>query len=256
MSSRRAPVQHPQKRAEAHSSRGLLYAVVLVGAGTVAALLMLVSEVRHRDKAPSTPSDTAAAVVAGAGETTALFAGIPQHGNALGSPKAPVTLVEYADLQCPFCAEFSRTGLPALVDRYVRPGKVRIVFRGLAFVGPDSTRALQVALAAAAQDKLWNVTHLLYENQGTENTGWVTDELLRSVAGSVKGLDAGRVLAERSSSDVAAQITALHASGTRASVTGTPTFFAGRTGGALTRMQLESLGGDAFAPTLDALLAT
>ena len=50
----------------------------------------------------------------------------------LGSPDAPVTLVEYADLQCPFCAEWARGTFPAIVDEYVRPGQVRIEFRGLA----------------------------------------------------------------------------------------------------------------------------
>ena len=62
--------------------------------------------------------------------------GIPQAGVVLGDPNAPVTLVEWADLQCPFCREWSTAAFPALVHDYVRTGKLQIVFRGLAFLGP------------------------------------------------------------------------------------------------------------------------
>jgi hypothetical protein len=59
---------------------------------------------------------------------------------ALGRPDAPVTLVEIADYQCPFCAAFARDALPEIVQKYVRTGKVRIEFRALAFIGPDFGR--------------------------------------------------------------------------------------------------------------------
>ena len=80
-----------------------------------------------------------------------LFAGIEQHGAALGSPKAPVTLVEYADLQCPYCAQWARDALPTLVEDYVKTGKLRIVFSGMAFIGADSDKALRTAIAAGEQ---------------------------------------------------------------------------------------------------------
>jgi protein-disulfide isomerase len=96
----------------------------------------------------------------------------------LGSPDAPVTVVEYADLQCPFCAEWARRAFGEIVRDYVAPGRVRIEFRGLVFLGPDSEVALRTALAAGRQDRLWDVVHLLYANQGAENAGWVTQDLL------------------------------------------------------------------------------
>jgi protein-disulfide isomerase len=57
------------------------------------------------------------------------FAGIPQDGTALGSASAPATPTEYADLQCPFCADYARDVLPAVVERYVRTGRLRLELR-------------------------------------------------------------------------------------------------------------------------------
>ena len=70
-----------------------------------------------------------------AAPTSPLLEGIPQDGTALGRPDAPVTLVEYADLQCPYCAQWARGAFPRLVRDYVRTGKLRIEFRGLVLIG-------------------------------------------------------------------------------------------------------------------------
>ena len=151
----------------------LLVGAVIGGAALLAALMVAASVLGSRgDSNAPAPAANAAGEVAEAAETEALLRGIPQDGIALGSPNAPVTLVEYADLQCPYCAIWAREAFPAIVDEYVRPGHVRLVFRGLAFIGPESDTALRTALAAGAQGRLWNVVHLLYGNQGAENAGW------------------------------------------------------------------------------------
>ena len=109
---------------------------------------------------PTTP-----ATVSGS-DTVALLAGIPQQGPALGRKDAPVTLAEFADLQCPFCGEWSRSAFPEIVRDYVRPGKVRMDFRGLKFIGPDSEQALRFAYAAGLQGKLWHAVDLLTRTRG------------------------------------------------------------------------------------------
>jgi protein-disulfide isomerase len=167
----------------------------------------------------------------------------------------PVTLAEFADLQCPFCAEWSRNALPELVRDYVRAGRVRIVFRRLTFIGPDSEEALRFALAAGEQGKLWNVVDLLYENQGGENEGWVTDDLLTAVGGAVPGLDVERVFAEQSGTRVDAELEAAEEAATESGIRGTPSFAVGRTGGTLRVVELDSLDAQALRPDLDALLA-
>jgi len=197
---------------------------------------------------------TPAAAPAGASRVAALLDGIPQHGTALGSPDAPVTLVEFADPQCPYCAQWAETSLPTIVRRYVRTGKVRIVFGGMAFVGADSDTALRTALAAAAQSRFWNVIDLLYANQGVENTGWVTDSLLRSIGSGIPGLDTQRMLDERSSSAVEQALAQATSLARRAGVNQTPSFAVGRTGGPLQLVQLTTLEPSGLTPTLDAAL--
>src|SRR5207244_3995111 len=69
----------------------------------------------------------------GGAEIDKLLKGIPQHGNVLGRPAAPTTLVEYVDLQCPFCQEFETQAMPALIKLYVRTGKTKVELRPVAF---------------------------------------------------------------------------------------------------------------------------
>ena len=184
-----------------------------------------------------------------------LFSGIEQQGIALGSPEAPVTLVEYADLQCPYCAQWARETLPVLVDEYVEAGKLRIVFRGLAFIGPDSDKALRTAIAAGQDDHLWELVHGLYASQGAENSGWVTDGLVGEIVSGVPGLEGDKLLSTRWGSSVEPELRRAAAAAERAGVHGTPAFQVGPTGGRLELVDVSSLGPDGIRPSIDAVLA-
>ena len=219
------------------------------GAAAVIVVALVVGSVMSRGE-----SEPASVAIGGAAETGALLEGISQEGIVLGSPNAPVTLVEYADLQCPFCAEWGRDTFPVIVADYVRTGDVRLVFRGLAFIGPESEDALRSALAAGRQRKLWNVVELLFENQAGENEGWVTDELLRGIGRAVPGLDAERMLAEQDVSSVNREMRAAERSARAAGIQATPSFALGPTGGKLEVLEVSSLDPSAFRPALDALL--
>lgn len=133
------------------------------------------------------------------------LAGIAQNGTVLGSKSAPVELTEFGDLQCPACSLFSTNVLPAIIEKYVRTGKVRLVYVNLPFAGPDSLRAAQVALAAAQQNRMWQFIELFYANQGPENSGYVTEAFLRRLAQAIPKLDVNRVL-EPASGEVVAQL--------------------------------------------------
>ena len=183
-----------------------------------------------------------------------LFDGIPQQGAALGDPHAPVTLVEYADLQCPYCAQWARETLPVIASEYVRSGRVRIVFRGLAFLGADSEVALRAVVGAGAQNKLWNLLDALYARQGMENAGWVGEQLPDALA-AVRGLDAREVERVGLASSTDREMLRAARVAEAAGVSGTPSFQVGRTGGHLRLVRPESLSAEALRRSLDAALS-
>ena len=122
----------------------------------------------------------------GVAQVKSELRGIPQHGTLLGDRGAPVTVVEYGDLQCPLCADFSTHVAPDLIDQVVRQGTAAYEFRQWTVIGQppheQSTLAAKAALAASKQSRYWNYVELFYRNQGTEETGYVTDPFLTAIA--------------------------------------------------------------------------
>ncbi len=179
----------------------------------------------------------AVAVSSGGGEkpappatTSTLLAGIPERDGVLGDPKAPVTVTEYVDLQCPVCARAAESTLPALIRDEVRAGKVKLAVRTLHFLGPDSERAARVAAGAERQGRLWAFLEAFYARQGTENSGYVTDGFLREVS-KAAGVDAGKALAQADSSSATQRLERANADAARMGVQGTPTLTVARAGG-------------------------
>jgi protein-disulfide isomerase len=168
----------------------------------------------------------------GAAAVQAEFSGIPQRGNVLGTETAPVTLVEYVDLQCPFCREFELEVMPDLIKRYVRPGTLRVELRPIVIIGPDSTRGRNATIAAGDQDKMFNFAQLTYLNQGTENTGWLDDDFVTKTAASIPGMNVPEFLTAMDSAKTAAAAAAFDAQAEHDGVSGTPTILVGRTGAA------------------------
>jgi protein-disulfide isomerase len=230
-------------------SRRGIYVTALAAAAVATAVLIGVSVAGGRS------GGSTSATVSGAAGTTALLRGIPQQGTVLGSPSAPLKLVEYGDLQCVYCGHWARDVFPTIVRRYVRTGKVQLEFRGLAFVGPDSAVALRTALAASQQNRLWNVVDLLYRNQGAENSGWVSDSFVRGALAGVPGLDASSVLASRDGARVTALMNRSAGQAQAAGVHATPTFELARKGAALRRLEVAALDVPSFTGPLDQALA-
>jgi protein-disulfide isomerase len=208
-------------------------------AAAIVAVLVVVSRAGNDRPATSASATQVHAI-------NARFAGIPQRGIALGSSTAPLTLVEFADLQCPFCREFAQRALPTLVSRYVRTGKLRLEFRNLAFIGPDSRTAARAAAGAAEQNRLWPFIDLFYADQREENSGYVTTGFLRRVAGGVGGLDVDRALSDGAGGRASSQLAAAQALASRHRLTSTPSFLFGRTGGTLEPLVVNELSAGAF----------
>jgi protein-disulfide isomerase len=172
-------------------------------------------------------------------EIGAVLAGIPQRGNALGAATAPVTLQYFGDLQCPYCGQFTLAGLPAIIERWVRAEDLRIEYHALeaATRDPQVFIAQQVAaLAAGRQEKAWHFIETFAAEQGEENSGYVTESFLESVAGKIAGLDLSRWIGDRDDPELAGEIAEDARAAANAGVTGTPSFLIGRTSGAMARL--------------------
>jgi protein-disulfide isomerase len=152
-----------------------------------------------------------------------LFSGITERNGVLGDPSAPTTVTEFVDLQCPICAKASQTVVPPVVNDYVRTGKVKLQARTLSFIGNDSVRAARVAAGAEQQGRLWPFLETFYAKQQAENSGYVTDDFIRSVA-SASGVDATKALAYADSGKSETPLARANAEAQRLGINGTPTF--------------------------------
>ncbi len=200
----------PEEKRPSGLMVALAFAIAIAAAAAlvVAALVLRGSD----DAAPSAP-------------TPAIdLEALPQDGTLLGSPNAGVTLIEYADLQCPACRIYTAAVLPSIVTEYVRPGRLKAEFRGIAFIGSDSERAARFVYAAGAQDRLWHLQEALYRNQGGENSGWVTDDLVRELAMQIPGLDVDRLFTDAKGAHVKTMVEEAAAQADAAEVRGTPSF--------------------------------
>ncbi len=166
----------------------------------------------------------ALAAGAPAASGTSLVDGIPQRGTVIGQKSATVTLIQFEDLGCSHCAEFMAEAFPTIVRDYVRPGLVKVDFRGLGVVTPASAPALRYALAAGRQKKLWQVVELYYANQSRLGQ-FITDKGVKRLVRGVPGLDATRLVADAKTLSVKRQAAAHAAEVTRRSVPGVPWFF-------------------------------
>jgi protein-disulfide isomerase len=212
------------ERAKAQRNKRVLQlGGALVGAAVIVVVAIVISSSGSDKKGSSAGGAT------GSSQTAQLLNGIPQAGTTLGSPSAPVTVTEFADLQCPFCRDYTINQFPGIVAKYVRPGKVKMVFQNYAFIGPDSLTAARAAEAAGNQNKLWNFIDVFYNNQGTENTDYVTDAFLTKIAGGA-GVDAKRMLTERADPKVDTAIAKAQQEAKVAGVNSTPTFLVQKAG--------------------------
>jgi len=93
----------------------------------------------------------------------------PLETRSKGSPKAPVTVYEMSDFQCPYCRKFAQETFPGLERSYITTGKVRWVFINfpLTDIHPHAAAAAQLALCAAKQNGFWRVHDLLFQHQDT-----------------------------------------------------------------------------------------
>ncbi|KKU04432.1 MAG: DSBA oxidoreductase [Parcubacteria group bacterium GW2011_GWA2_45_30] len=180
--------------------------------------------------------------MAAAGESASsaqVLGDLADDDPALGNPSAPVTMVEFADFQCPFCARMFSETLPQIKEKYVKTGKVKFVYRDfpLSSIHQFAQKAAEAGECADEQEKFWQYHDILYSRQqqlSNENIKKWADEIGLDIAQFNQCLDSGKYMDE-----VAKDL----ADGQAAGVTGTPgTFVNGRlVSGALPYAQFEAI---------------
>jgi protein-disulfide isomerase len=156
----------------------------------------------------------------------------------IGSPTAPVTIAYWFDYQCPACKYHEENFMSPLVEEYVKAGKVKVVFKDFAFLGlpkiPDSNTLAITARAVweAYPDKFYEWHKTIFTNQGEENTGWATKEVIASLALNNKILTVEELknidgLIAKNSAKYLSAIAADKAEGSRFGVNSTPSMIIG-----------------------------
>jgi protein-disulfide isomerase len=182
----------------------------------VVAVLVVVSQSQTGGGDAGNIADTA--------EVNQQLNGIPQNGMTLGEPSAKVTLLEFGDLQCPFCKGVSESLLPEVIENQIRNGEAKLAFNNFTIIGPESTPAGAAAIAAGEQGRGWSFVELFYRNQGAEDTGYVTDAFLTAIAKGAGVPDIAKWNADRKSERTLAQVAATTAEAERLGFSSTPSF--------------------------------
>jgi protein-disulfide isomerase len=250
-------MENMDARAQAKRRLFLIGGVALAAIVAVAIVIAVTSGGSGSSNTASTTAGSTAAGGAGGlkgvSAVKSEFAGIPQKGNVLGTATAPATMVVFADMQCPFCAEFENGAMPSLVQRYVRPGKLKIVFQPIAIIGNDSVLGARAVASAAQQSKLFEYAAILYRNQGTENSGYLTNAYVKKIGAATPGLDVTKLNADLKAAPVNKLLNDAQSLATSAKVNSTPSFFVAKTGQPLQQLQVTSLAPDAFYARLDSV---
>ena len=175
----------------------------------------------------------------------------PLAGRVRGSAKAPVTVYEMSDFQCPYCRQFALSTFPALDSAYVASGRVRWVFINfpLTSIHANAAPAAEVAVCAAAQNAFWPVHDLLYRYQDVWAPLKEPAAFFLSLADSAQISKPALVACLRSPA-TREQVRAEAEGAARSGAASTPTFYI--EGGLLTGAQPLPM----FRQVLDSILAT
>lgn len=147
-----------------------------------------------------------------------------------GNPNAPVTVVEYSDFQCPFCARFFTQTLPQLEENYIDTGKIKFVYKDLPLdnLHPNARTTHIASECADEQGKFWEYHDVLFEKQSEWQRLSSTDlSSTLTVFASDLGLQSASFEACMQSQDIADEVNKDILEAASFGATGTPTFFIG-----------------------------
>jgi protein-disulfide isomerase len=174
---------------------------------------------------------------------------------SLGPDRAPVVLIEFSDYECPYCIRHTRDTMPHIEANYIKPGKIRYVFRDFPIdqLHPEAIRAHEAARCALEQGRFWEIHKQLFSAPGTHTTAALealAQKLGLRMPEFQSCLASGRTTAAvRKAGEVASSLGA----------TGTPSFFVGVADPASGKVKLvRAIGGaqpyEVFVETLDEVI--
>lgn len=194
-----------RRRGEARRGQAKWIVYVVIAAVVVAGLMILANRVQPAgDRVYSQP-----------------------NGMSLGDPAAPVSVIEYADFQCPHCRNVHAQTEYQLIQEYVDAGKVYFTYRPVGFLdsaaGAESSRSAEAAYCSADQNLFWPFHDAIFANFSAGNRGGYTDDRLVAMGESV-GMDGDSLRACLNDGTRAGEITAAMAEASNLGISGTPAF--------------------------------
>jgi hypothetical protein len=168
---------------------------------------------------------------------SALLSDIPQSGDTLGAPSAPITLQIFGDLESADVRTFVVWLLPNIIREWVRTNSVKLQYRSFMTASSPYPTAFvsqqAAALAAGAQGKLWNFIETFYHEQEEEHTHYVTEAYLDGIARQIPALDLPEWESDRESHQLVREVVEDDRTARAIRFPDAPVFLIGRTGGKL-----------------------
>lgn len=222
-----------QEQATAASRQRTRRIQIFGGAIAIAVIVIVVAVAISSGGGGGAVKPQSSAAKAAAKHVDSLLAGIPEAKNTLGNPSAKVTITEYGDLECSVCDvlatptsftnpehEDGSGWEDQLISNYVRTGKAKLVYKSLETASggnPDAnawTQQQVAAYAAGLQGKAWYYIELMYNEQGAEDTGYVTESYLQGLAKQIPGLNFNKWMADRKLTSLKNQLSLENQEGT------------------------------------------
>ncbi|MBP7805013.1 MAG: thioredoxin domain-containing protein [Candidatus Pacebacteria bacterium] len=200
-------------------------AAVLLGALMIS-ISILVSGFIHAGPRTETNDDTETSVTADIKNVDI------KDSPFIGEKNAPA-LAYYSDFQCPYCKKFDESVLIDLKKEYVDTGKIKIVFKDFAFLGPDSKTAALYGRSVWAlyPEKYYDWRIAMFLAQDEEHGGFGDEASVKKLTGTIAGVDAEKVSADvvKNKADYQKMLDADYNEGKSLGVDGTPSILVGKT---------------------------
>jgi len=165
--------------------RGRIWVIVLLAIGLIALGYAIVNLATQKE-------DKGIVHVAGITEAQEMFGGVPQEGDRLGSSDAPVTIQVFNDLQCSSCRDDFLNVVPGLMEKYIRSGDVKLLWRHYSNSESPQELGFYGAEAAAEQGYGWQFIYLFFRTQEEANrfkAPKLFENFEKSIAGGVEELE-------------------------------------------------------------------